>query len=211
MSQPDFVDGVAPGASGRGAGAEIPSGGGSLGRVIKTVSLPVEQDARWLRFERQKQARRLLPAEGVRRCFWSKISKYVEGWKSTRRGGLAHFRNVMTCGSVWMCPVCAAKISERRKIDLESGIEAAQLLGLHPVLVTMTLQHDREDKLSDLLHDLIVSIKKMRGRKFWKRLVDQYGIAGSVTTLEVTYGLDNGWHPHKHIMLLWGCQPLSSP
>lgn len=206
MSQYDEPTKTAQGASTGHAGQEIPSCGGSLGRVIKTASLVPDVDARTLRFERQKMARRLLPAEAVRRCFWSKIGKYVEGWKSIDRGGLAHFRNVMTCGSVWMCPVCASKISERRKVELESGIAAAQLLNLYPVLVTLTLQHDRADKLTDLLNDLVQAIKKLRGRKSWTRLADRYGIAGTVTTLEITYGLDNGWHPHKHIMLL--CRKL---
>jgi hypothetical protein len=86
------------------------------------------KQARLLRWERLKTARRLLPKERVARCIWSKVACYVEMWKS-KSGKPAHFRKVFTCGSRAMCPICAAKITERNKQDLQKAINAAY--GVH--------------------------------------------------------------------------------
>ena len=42
----------------------------------------------------------------------------------------AFYQGLMSCGGIWTCPVCAAKISERRRQELKQAIEAAQALGL---------------------------------------------------------------------------------
>ena len=188
-----------------------------LDRIIKSTSaLPSFEEknkhARGLRWQRQAAARELMSGEKrttrkggfirgelVSRCMWSQLSKYVEGWKS-KSGGAAHFRSVMTCGSVSMCPICAAKITERRKQELESGVMAAHGLGLSVFMVTLTLQHSRRDTFQCVMSDLIKAIEKLRGRRAWSAIVAEYDIVGSVTALEVTYGLLHGWHPHKHIL-----------
>jgi hypothetical protein len=35
---------------------------------------------------------------------------------------VAHYKSLIVCGSVWMCPLCTAKISERRREELERAV-----------------------------------------------------------------------------------------
>jgi len=177
----------------------------------RTTSLPpvfdakndIKKAAQKLRFDRLKAARMLMPNERVAKCLWNKIAKYVEGWKSkTEMPG--HFRKVAMCGSLCMCPVCAMKITERRKIELEAAVNAAYRIGWSPVLVTLTLRHKKNEKFLLVLGDLVKAIERLRGRKWWTRIVAKYEIKGSVTSLETTYGLSYSWHPHKHILFFVG-------
>lgn len=155
--------------------------------------------ARLLRWRRQRMARKLLPKESIKKCCWTRIQPYAEGWKS-KTGKPAHMRGIATCGSVSMCPVCAAKIRTHKRNELMSGIAAARLFGWHVVMMTVTIQHDKKNKLETVLGHLVRSIERLRGRRSWTRSTKKFGIRGSVTALEVTYGIANGWHPHKHIL-----------
>lgn len=155
--------------------------------------------ARLLRWRRQRMARKLLPKESIKKCCWTRIQPYAEGWKS-KTGKPAHMRGIATCGSVSMCPVCAAKIRTHKRNELMSGIAAARLFGWHVVMMTVTIQHDKKNKFETVLGHLIQSVHKLRGRRAWTRATKKFAIRGSVTALEITYGIANGWHPHKHIL-----------
>lgn len=110
----------------------------------------------------------------------------------------AHYRGLATCGSVWTCPVCASKISEKRRIELEAAVAKS---GLTPVLVTVTLQHSRQDPLKDLIEDLTNTLRSLKSGGWWQRFKDQHRVKAYVSSLEVTWGAENGWHPHKHWLL----------
>ena len=69
----------------------------------------------------------------------------------TVSGSSARFSNLMTCGSVWACPVCAAKVTEARRNDLQQAIEAWIKQGGYILLMTLTFPHERLDNLADLL------------------------------------------------------------
>jgi hypothetical protein len=106
----------------------------------------------------------------------------------------------MVCGSVWACPVCSAKISERRREELSAATAAwaGQL-----VLCTFTLQHSAADGLSGLLDDLQGAIRKMRSGRAWMSFQDRHGVAGTIRALEVTDGV-HGFHPHQHVLFFVG-------
>lgn len=114
-------------------------------------------------------------------------------------GGHAHLKGLMVCGNAWVCPVCATKISERRRQELRQAMEA------HPelvaVMVTFTLQHGREDTLEELLTALNDATRRLKMGAPWERFKARWHVIHSVTALEVTYG-HHGWHPHKH-MIVW--------
>lgn len=154
------------------------------------------------RFALQSVARELLPSERVRHCLRSRQrgAKHVEVWRSVeyRR---AHYKKLQTCGSVWHCPVCAAKISERRRADLEAVTALHKAAGGGLALITLTNSHSRADRLADLLQ-----AQEHALRRFWKdrasrRLFERLGVVGLVRAVEVTHGNANGWHPHYHILL----------
>jgi hypothetical protein len=95
-----------------------------------------------------------------------------------------------------MCPICAAKISERRRVELTQAIAHTDLV---PALVTFTLQHNQGDKPGLLLGALLDSYRFLKGGRKWANFVSDVGWLGSIRSLEVTYG-DNGWHPHLHVL-----------
>lgn len=119
-----------------------------------------------------------------------------------------HYGNLMVCGSVWTCPVCAAKITERRRQELAALVDEAIGRGNSVAMLTLTVPHHYGDDLSVVLDRLSRAKRLMQNRKVWKRLVSWYGILGDVRTLEVTYG-KNGWHPHFHCLLFFDKQKLS--
>ncbi|MEJ2871750.1 hypothetical protein WCD74_28600 [Actinomycetospora sp. OC33-EN08] len=64
-----------------------------------------------------------------------------DGTRTAAYGGLK------TCGSVWSCPVCAAKIATRRADDLATVMRAVDELGGSAFLLTLTMRHTRADRL----------------------------------------------------------------
>lgn len=149
-----------------------------------------------LKWALQSASRELLSDWRVADCLRKLVPgrRAVEIWHSLR-WQRAHYKALHVCSSVWVCPVCASKISERRRAELASGIEAhGELL---PVLVTFTVQHSREDTLGVLLGDLLASYRDLKRHRPWASFVVLTGLIGSVRSLEFTYG-SNGWHPHLH-------------
>jgi len=150
---------------------------------------------RALRWQRKHAVECLLPAGRVSKCYVIRIKNNVDVNYSPKVKR-AHYGGLMICGRVWVCPLCAAKITERRRIELES----ACVDGLSFFMVTITLQHSRKDKLENLIDDLGEAWRKVTSGRGWQALKDKYKLVGSVTGREVTYGIENGWHPHYHVL-----------
>lgn len=147
------------------------------------------------RYYLQSLARRLLKTEGVAKCMRVMFGGSVDcvHYPKIERGG---FRGLVTCGSVWMCPLCAAKITERRRQELER----ANMSGLSCVMVTLTLQHERGDSLGDLLAYLTEAYRKLKSGSPWQKFKQEFLYMGGVTATEPTFGIESGWHPHKHAL-----------
>ncbi len=146
------------------------------------------------RYERQGLARVLLPLERVARCLCSPISAVQVLQVAGRELGV--LKGLQTCGSVWICGVCGAKISERRRVELQEGIDAAVDLGLDLALVTFTTRHHLGQSLREMRRGLQRARERMARSRGYRKLMDELSV-GSVRALEVTFGL-NGWHPHMH-------------
>lgn len=110
----------------------------------------------------------------------------------------AYYRGLMVCGLVWVCPVCAARITEERRQELTTALAKTDL---QAILVTYTFKHRRGDNLAVILKQMTDAYRKMKSGKAWQTLQDEYLWHGSIKSLEVTLG-DNGWHPHQHELVL---------
>lgn len=177
----------------------------ALGRTEPQTELtPTEKAAqnRLIRWQRQSMAARIMSKERVAKCYRVRVKPVVEVLHSAKIKK-AHYAGLMTCGSVWMCPICSAKITERRRLELES-VNAAELSCF---MVTLTLQHDTKDSLKAVQSHLSEAWRKIKSGRWWNNFYCDFRIIGSVTGTEVTYGLEAGWHPHKHV-LVWS---LMSP
>lgn len=62
--------------------------------------------------------------------------------------GKAFYKGLLVCGLLWTCPVCAAKISERRRVELAEALDNAKEQGLSVYLLTQTIRHGVGDSLS---------------------------------------------------------------
>lgn len=132
-------------------------------------------------------------------CRNVRTSHFVEIRNSA--GLPANYRNLATCGSVWACPVCASKIQERRRLELEHLVQWSQDQGHQALMVTFTFPHTSFDSLEDLLARQADAFKRFRRGSPFTRLKKSIGFQGLVRSLEVTHG-QNGWHPHTHELWL---------
>jgi hypothetical protein len=109
----------------------------------------------------------------------------------------AHYRGLVTCGSVWACPVCSAVIQERRREEITQAMQWAKLHGLHAHLVTFTFPHYAHNQLKLLLAQQAAAYVYLRKQSSYRKLKERIGYQGMIRSLEVTHG-GNGFHPHTH-------------
>lgn len=111
----------------------------------------------------------------------------------------------MMCGSAWTCPICAFRIAGERQRELAEANVGWNKAGGLTYLFTLTFPHEAGDDLDELLHDFGAACTKFRNSRTWKRVLHvgtgAAGCIGTVTSLEVTHGAANGWHPHRHMLV----------
>ena len=140
-----------------------------------------------------------MPGSRTAKClrYVQKQRQSVEVWRATQHKR-AFYAGLQTCASVWACPVCSAKISERRRAELQTLIAAHQAAGGVVLLVTRTVPHDRQDDLVCLLDRIAQAEASYKWHRDYKTLMRGLGLVGTVRAVEVTHGEANGWHPHVH-------------
>lgn len=196
---------------------------GGLGNNAKSTSAPAflaplpfddrakQRLARAERYYLLAVARDLLIAEGVKqglehganfartaKCMHVRRSSTVSVHKSIRHQS-AFYSGLITCGSVWACPICAAKIQERRRLELARAIDWAWNNGYQPIMVTLTAPHRRDQSLTALRDMQQAALADLRSGRGGKSMREKLGHEGLIRSLEVTNGV-NGWHLHVHEM-----------
>ena len=169
-------------------------------------------ECRMERYALQAVARLLLPSHRVAKCmrYVQKNKDGVEVWKSIEHGR-ASYAGLQTCSSVAVCPICSAKISERRRLELMQLVAAHEAVnGVGSVImVTRTIRHDRQDALQALVEGMTKARASYKGHRTYKALMLAAGLVGTVNALEVTHGHANGWHPHEHELLFLDHAPTA--
>lgn len=113
------------------------------------------------------------------------------------KGERAWLSGVVHCGNVWICPICAPRVSAWRGGEVQEAIDNAIRAGCGVSLVTNTIRHAASDVLADTLEKHAKAMRYFKSGRVAAALRQQYGYLGEIKTLEVTHGL-NGWHPHTH-------------
>lgn len=158
------------------------------------------------RFALQSAVRRILPKSRTAKCLRARQAhrSEIDVYRSFEHSS-AHYGGLQTCGSVWACPVCAAKISERRSTELRAAIAAHESSGGAVLFLTLTVPHTRRDDLGEILQAQSLAMTRFTGDRAAKRVWRDMGSIGSVRAWEVTHGRlsaqNNGWHPHFHILI----------
>ena len=173
----------------------------STGEIVQDTPEYNPVSVRLERFALQSSVRYLLPDSRTAKCLriLQANKKEVEVWRSFDHGS-ACYAGLQICSSVWSCPVCAAKISERRRVELLHAMEQHQANGGYILLLTLTNPHTRTDDLQAMLKAQALAMSRFNGTKSAQALWVSIGCIGTVRAWEVTHG-DNGWHPHFHILL----------
>lgn len=121
----------------------------------------------------------------------------------------AHYSSLQTCGSIHSCPICATKITEHRKNEIQSIIDASEDKYLY--LVTLTFPHYETETCQESRLKFMDARRRMKNwnqvkdhPEFipFRQILEHHQYDGSVTTVEVTYGV-NGWHIHSHEMFIF--------
>jgi len=184
---------------------------GELLKVRQRSNLELElvrdpADVRLERFALQSAARRIIPEFRVKNCLRVPQAhrKVIDVTHSIQRAS-ANYSGLQTCASVWVCPVCAAKVSERRRVELAQAIEYWETVKGGTVLLrSLTHPHTAGDALADLLKAEQKAMGYMRQGRPAAELSNVFRIVGYVRAWEVTHGrhaFGNGFHPHFHELL----------
>lgn len=186
---------------------------GPLGKYTKSATPPdlraKLQADRATRYELLASARALFLHQGkheglkhphdwhrTAKCKWVNVSGFI-GVHASREHSSAFYTGLMSCGSVWACPVCAAKVQERRREEVAQAVAWADAQGLQSAMVTLTFPHYAWNKLKDLIGQQADALHRLRAGAPWSRFKTATGYQGLIRSLELTIG-GNGWHPHTH-------------
>ncbi len=120
----------------------------------------------------------------------------------------AFYKNLQSCDSVWICPLCSLRISSQRVKKIQAAMDYwGDLSECHQTLfVTSTMPHTINQSLHHVRSSFMKARRRMHRQKKLKRtpefvpffeICENFGIVGTITGIETTYG-KNGWHYHSH-------------
>lgn len=144
-----------------------------------------------------------------------KVRTGLDGVRSAGYAGLS------SCGSVWACPWCSAKIANVRQQEISGAVREWIRRGGRVVMVTTTMRHHRGqrlpmlwDALSGAKHQMLsgwawqgeqrvfgqlfprtIQSGRRKGEVVWEVRIPTIGL------VEVTHGFESGWHVHLHALL----------
>lgn len=112
----------------------------------------------------------------------------------------ASFGGLQTCGSIWACPVCAAREAVKKGEEVLKALELAKRENWQPVMVALTARHNVAMRLEGFKNQFKAAWNMFSSHRRWKMFKKIYGVQHEIVNRELTYG-DNGWHYHMHLLL----------
>ncbi len=168
------------------------------GRGDVSIQKTPEQN-RWERWALKSVVNKLLPTSRTSKCMrWRRPDNDIQLLRGTETGK-AYYHGLQVCASVWACPVCAAKITERRRAELVAASATAKAKGWKVMLVTLTVPHGLGDDLDSMLDQMQKAYAKLSSDRAGIAFRKSIGLIGTIRALEVTHG-ENGFHPHFHVL-----------
>lgn len=161
------------------------------------------QQLRAERYALKSVVNRLFPKSLTAKCCRMKIPRQSVRILKTPEFQKAHYAGLCRCCSVWLDPVCASKITERRRAELVAAVATAKAMGWQVMLLTATVPHGLGDDVNGMLDQMLKAWRKMTDDRQGKQIRKLFDIRGTIRTLEVTDG-ENGFHPHFHALLFIG-------
>ncbi len=157
---------------------------------------------RKLRYRLRHLLREVTTINRCKGCGWEPIANGIAVKVGSKDGHTsAGFGGLETCGRIWLCPVCAAKIRVRRGDQIAEGVARHMDNGGAAWFLTITLPHEKGDALKDSFDALTQAWRYVKTGRAYQTEKKWFGILGEIKAVEVTHG-ENGWHPHAHILVL---------
>ena len=179
--------------------AAIPSGTAFVDEATGEISEGYDPTVKW---ELQAYGRKILGhGHRLRICFRHLLPMSAVEIRERIEGGSRFLGGLQVCGSVWVCPVCATKIQSERVREVRSAIEAWEASGGSVLHMVQTFRHTRWDDLASILERFNEARRSFRDGRSYQDAKAALGLSGTITSLEVTWGEVNGWHPHAHGLL----------
>ena len=183
----------------------------ALGKHTKFCAIPtgqglaekqVKQKYKKLRYKTHSIIQKIMSyAGGVNRvcnCQKKRIDSNLSvGVSYNKVHKTASYSNLQLCGSHWICPICAETHANAKKEELQRLLVLLAKHRIYAHMLTLTVPH----RLGDSLDDTLKKLSKAKSELFKKGLSEFENI-GHITSVEVKYSAENGWHPHQHILLL---------
>lgn len=154
----------------------------------------LDSDKRDYRYEHRQAARAISNHDRFKKCGRTSIGPVTIGLK----GKVAQQRGLYTCGSVWVCPVCNAKVMTKRGNEIEQALESWTNQGGVFIFETLTLSHRSGDSVAKQRFAIKEAWSAINKGSF-KSKHSKYGQKGYFRVAEVTSG-ENGEHLHLHVM-----------
>lgn len=146
------------------------------------------------------------------------VTVVATGSGEGRRSG---FSGLQSCGSVWACPCCSAKVLAKRQDEITRALAGWTASGGRVVMLTLTMRHHDGQALGGLWDALSYAWGAVTSGRAWEDTQRTYGApverivtrgkrvgqtvverrVGWVRVVETTHG-ENGWHVHVHAALM---------
>jgi hypothetical protein len=161
------------------------------------------------RFSLQNIMAKIVSSKRVSKCCRVVQSKshLLNVFKSCEHGSIS-VSNLQTCGSVWDCPVCAARITELRRREVQKAFDAHKESGGFISLVTRTVPHTSLDSLLSMVKRFCFADNFLKKHRAYRKICTAYCIEGTIKTFEITVTYTNGWHLHVHEIIFHSKESL---
>jgi hypothetical protein len=146
------------------------------------------------RYERREAMRGISSRERLKKCGTvphGPVTLTLKSLKIIQRG-------LTTCGSVWGCPVCSAKILTHRSHEVDAAMSAWVKQGGYFIFETLTLSHQKGEPVESQRSALRVGWDAINGGSFSANH-KKAGQEGYLKIVEATHGA-HGFHLHIHVL-----------
>ena len=171
------------------------------GKLVRRYSITDHQNTRGERWAMKWAVDRLLKGSRQFKCHRWRIPGRDLEVKLSLEHLKSFYAGFECCGSVWGCPLCAPKITERRRVEVQAAIEEAKAKGWNVYLGTYTVRHGMGDDPKVIRKLMSKAWMKGSSTRAGSKMRKMIGLKGTIRVLETTYG-ENGWHPHYHVLLI---------
>lgn len=176
------------------------------------------------RFRRRDILRAVTMEARIAECGQKRIASVVQ---IRQAGGTAHYAGIHSCGRIWDCPKCAAKVGHQRAGEIATVLSGHVATGGAVAHQVFTLRHGVGHDLERLRRVVARGFTAILSGKSWQTVARRFGrqeertlrrngvervksvpVMDFIRACEVTVGA-HGWHPHLHVVFLFR-RPLSA-